>query len=61
MVKEDKKIGIEYFNLADIDLEVAEILYREKKFSLAIFHLQQAVEKTVLQSRVSRGKREIIE
>ena len=43
--KQDLKHIQEYFKLAKDDLEVAEILYKKEKYRLAIFHLQQSVEK----------------
>ena len=43
--EEQFKIGKEYLRLAEIDLDVARTLYNNQIYNLAIFHLQQAIEK----------------
>jgi hypothetical protein len=44
---EQKQIAQEYLNLAKMDLEASKILKDRSIINLSVFHLQQAVEKTV--------------
>lgn len=44
--KKNAKLAKEYLQVAKQDLEAARLLNKKKIFSLSIYHLQQAIEKT---------------
>ncbi len=40
-------LGKQYLELASIDMKAAKLLYKNEIYNLAVYHLQQATEKTV--------------